>query len=186
MAVAKGVGKIVAIVGIILIVIIGIIIVSQIAGSDTPVKSIILKTIDLRGASEDSVKRAQMISSLDTVVSKVDDPNVEEQWGKMTECLATACPDDAYFDMIFVATNDHQTDIKNADLLLNLLVVNRYWDSEDVVEFSKSLSEVDTQIQNLQNRKAKGAWDDIVECNNECDERNNYYFELIRTITELS
>jgi hypothetical protein len=186
MAVTKGVGKIIAAAGIIFIVIIGLILISKVASGDTPSKSIILKTIELRSANEDSVRKAQTISALDTIISKADDVNVEEQWGKMTECLAISCPDDAYFDMIFVATNDHQTEIKNADLLLNLLVVNRYWDSADIVEFSKSLSEVDTQIQNLQNRKAKGAWADIVECNNECDQKANYYFELIRIITELS
>lgn len=183
---AKGVGKIVAVAGIVLIVIIAIIIVSNVAGGDPPVKSIILKTTDLRAASDDSVRRAQLISAIDTLVAKSGDENIDEQWARMTECLGTTCPDDAFFDMVFVSTNDHQADIKNADLILNILVVNRYWDTEEVVEFSKSLSEVDTQLQELGSRKAKGTWDDIVECNNECAERNDLYFELIRSITELS
>lgn len=185
MAVAKGVGKFIAVIGIVLIVIIGVIIVSQVAGGEPPVKSIVLKSIELRG-NQDSVRRAQIISSLDTLIAEAEDPNLDEQWARMTECLANSCPDDAYFDIIFVTINDHQTDIKNADLLLNLLVVNRYWGTEDVVEFSKSLSEVDSQITELDNRKAKSSWEDVVKCNNECAEKDDYYFELIRTIAESS
>ncbi|MBW3019127.1 hypothetical protein KY329_03010 [Candidatus Woesearchaeota archaeon] len=186
MAMAKGIGKIVAIFGAVLIIIIGIIIISKVAGGTPPVKSIILKTIDLRTSSADSVKKAQLVSALDTLVAQANDANIEEQWTRMTECLAAQCPDDAFFDMVFVATNEHQTDINNADLILNLLVVNRYWGSEEVVEFSKSLSEVDTQLQELNNRKAKSIWDDIVECNNACADKNGLYFELIRNIAEIS
>lgn len=171
------------IIGVSCIAVIALIIMfAALFSSDSSSDEIILNVLSLRKV-DDSVQKAQLISKLDDLVLSSNNGPLQEQWEHVTECLSESCPDDAFFDTVFITTNEFQSSLKHSDLLLNVIYVNRYWDSEEnVVEFSKSLAAIDKGVPELDNRKANSAWEDIVDCNNECAARNDLYFDLIEKI----
>lgn len=184
MAMLKGVNKALLISAGILAVLILIVISATFFTSSAPLEPVILNTISLRNV-EDNVQRAQLISAIDEQVSDVENAALSEQWAKVTRCLGSGCPDSAFFDTIFVATSEYPSSIPNSDLIMNVLFVNRYWgDEERIVEFSKSMTAIDSALPELDNRKAERAWSKVVECNNECEEKNDLYFEMIHSLIQ--
>jgi hypothetical protein len=169
-------------VGVLSVAVIGIILmIGVLFSSGSSNEGIILSVLKLKD-SDSSVQKAQLISDIDDLVVSADNNALTEQWEHVTECLATSCPDDAFFDTVFIIVNEFP-EIPNSELILNVIYVNRYWDSEEnVVEFSRSLSFIDKGIPELENRNAERAWEDIVECNDACEEKNDLYFDLIEKI----
>ena len=85
--------------------------------------------------------------------------------------------------MVLVVISAFEAEIPESDVLVNVIATSKYWDDGDnILEFSKALTLSNEQIEELDNRKAEGIWQDIVDCNNECSERNDLYFDLIKTI----
>ncbi|PIN74805.1 hypothetical protein COV18_06330 [Candidatus Woesearchaeota archaeon CG10_big_fil_rev_8_21_14_0_10_37_12] len=181
---SRGIGSIVAsIVGIIIIVAVAIILVKVLI-KEPPVNELITITVDLRNA-ETSLQKANLITKLDDLVIESDSEEVINQWERMMDCMPTACPDEAYLDMILIITSAFEPDIPQSRLLINLIATAKYWGNEEkVLDFSKSMSIANTQIEQTTNRKAEKAWQAIVDCNNVCEEKNNLYFELIKTIVQ--
>jgi hypothetical protein len=119
------------------------------------------------------------------LVADVNSKEVKDQWDRMMQCLSTSCPDEAYLDMVLVTVANFEGDIPQSDVLINVIATNKYWgNAEHLLEFSKALSMANEQVQLLDNRKADKLWEQIVECNNACPEKNNLYFDLIRTIVQ--
>ncbi len=184
MAVQRGIGSIIAsIIGIVVIVIAVIIIVKVISG-EPPVKPLIYKSIELRNAT-DPVSRATLISSIDELVTQTKNKDVKDQWDRMMVCLAKACPDEAYLDMVLVTVAAFENKLPESGLMINVIATSKYWGNADhLLEFSKALSIANEQLQQLGNRKAEKIWQQIVDCNGTCPEKNDLYFELIKTMVQ--
>lgn len=180
MAVLKGVNKALLVSAAILAILILIVILATMITTGPSVEPIILNTISLRNV-EDPVTKAQLISVLDELVADTQNAPINEQWGRVTSCLGQKCPDDAFFDTIFVVASEYSPTLPNSELVMNILFVNRYWnDDEKVVEFSKSLSAIDAAVPLLNDREVERDWNKVVECNNACSEKNDLYFEMLR------
>lgn len=179
MAVSQGVSKwLFAGVGI-LIALIVIVVLALSLTKQPSADQLVVQVVELRNV-EDSVKKAQLISSIDEQVMRLGSSNLAEQWERVTQCLPSGCPDEAFFDTIFIVANEFS--VEQSELIMHVLFVNRYWDDEErVVEFSKSLSEVDSMVPEL-GRKVERAWGNVIECNNACDDKNDRYFEMLTTL----
>ncbi len=184
MAVQRGFSTVIfSILGIIIIVA-AVMIIVKVVSSEPPVKPIIYKSIELRKAA-DPVDRANLISNLDDLVAESDSAEVKDQWDRMTKCLSTACPDEAYLDMVLVTVAAFEKDIPESALLINIIATAKYWgDPEHLLEFSKALSIANEQVKESQDRKVENAWDDIVKCNNACPEKNDLYFDVITAVVQ--
>ena len=103
----------------------------------------------------------------------------------MTQCLGTSCPDEAYMDFVLVTVTVYEKELPESPLLINLIAVAKYWgDQEHILDFSKALSMANDQIDSLKNKNAHKAWEEIVQCNNTCNEKNDLFFELISAIVQ--
>ncbi|VVB81702.1 Uncharacterised protein [uncultured archaeon] len=184
MAVQRGIGTVVfSIVGIV-IIIAAVVIILLVFKSAPPAKELIYKTIDLRRAA-DPVDKANLISALDDLVAQSKSTDVKDQWDRMMQCLSSTCPDEAFLDMSLVTVATFENDVPESALLVNVIATSKYWgNAEHLLEFSKALSMANEQIQLLDDRKVEKLWQQIVECNNVCPEKNDLYFELIKTIVQ--
>ncbi len=172
-----------AVLGIILILA-AVVIVLSVLTKEPPVKPILTKSIELRNAS-DPVRKARLITDLDSLIAKSKNENLISQWGRMTECLSTRCPDEAYFDVVLITLAEYPEDVSQSELLINVIAVNKYWgDSEHLLEFSKSLSSATDLVGELKSKNARKIWDQIVACNGVCAQKNDLFFELIKTVSQ--
>jgi len=184
MSVQRGVSKVIFSVLGIFILLTAVIIVAAVLGSNSPVKPLIYKTIELRKASG-AVERANLISSIDDLVIQVDNEDVSAQWDRMMYCLSSSCPDEAYLDMVLVVVSNFEQDVPNGALLINLIAVAKYWNNEDqLLDFSKALSMCNEQVELLDDKKAGKCWDAIIECNDSCESKWDSYFDLIGEIVK--
>jgi len=182
MAVSRGISNmILSIVGVIIFLGV-IIIIAKMLGSDAPVRPILYKGIELRSATN-PVDKAELITTIDGLVIQAKSDEIKDQWDRMLPCLSTACPDEAYLDFALVTIAAYEEEIPESIVLINVIATGKYWNNPDrLLEFSKALTLANEQVESLKNRKAEKIWDDIVECNGECSEKNDLYFDLIKTI----
>lgn len=148
-----------------------------------PGPEIIQKVIELR-QEDNTVKKADLIAATDDLVVALNNRNVDAEWESLTECLSATCSNADYLNL--VQTVAYEERIPNYDLIINLVLTYKYWTGEDVLKFSKALTEVDKGIDALNVRVVTDAWKKIVECDGKCPEKADLYFELIQEIVDLS
>ena len=184
MAVQRGFGSIIASIIGIVIVVVAVVIILKLVRPEPQVKLLIEKSIELRNATN-PVEKANLISSLDDEVAGSKSQEVKDQWDRMMLCLPTTCPDEAYLDMVLVTVAAFEKDIPDSALLINIIATSKYWgDAEHLLDFSKALSIANDQIDKLNNRKAEKIWQQIVECNGTCPDKNSLYFDVIKAIVQ--
>lgn len=149
--------------------------------SEPPYKRIILDAIELRNVGNNSVAKARLVSGLDTLVQQAKHTEVKTHWQRVTECLAE-CSDDTYFDLIVASAIEGQETVPNAKLIGDLVVTNRFWGANDVVEFSKALAAADEAINKMRSKLFDRQWEAIIACDGKCEEKNNLFFDLIRVV----
>ena len=131
----------------------------------------------------DSVTRAKDITKIDEIVTDLDNPEITDAWMSLLDCLKENCLADDYFNFIMIIINEKSSDIKYSNLLTNILITERYWGTENIVEFSRALTAANTDIDALHNKEASDKWQDIVECNGACPEKNDLFFDMIQILT---
>ena len=184
MSIARGIGKYVVTALAILIVIIGVVIAAALMASNAPVKPIIYKSIELRNAT-DPVKKARLITDLDDLVAQTQNDAVINQWSRMTDCLGTACPDEAYLDLVLITVAEYEEEIPESPLLINAIAVSKYLnDGDHLLEFSKALSLATDQVEQFKSKNIRKIWDQIVVCNGTCSAKNDLFFEFIKTVVQ--
>ena len=132
---------------------------------------------------DDSVAKAKDITKIDEIVTDLDNPEITDAWLFLLDCLKENCLADDYFNFIMIIINEKSSDIKYSNLLTNILITERYWGTENIVEFSRALTAANTDIDALHNKEASDKWQDIVECNGACPEKNDLFFDIIRILS---
>lgn len=145
------------------------------------VKPIASNIVQLKSQTN-PLDKAKIVSSTDNLVRDLSNQEVQEQWDLITKCINTGCTDKRYFDFLIILTTQYQDEIANSELLLNILAVQRYWGTDDVIMFSKAMSHVDEQIEQTQSRTLKKKWEEIISCNNECPESSDLFLGLIHAL----
>jgi len=184
MAVSRGISNIIlSILGV--FVVLGIIIfIASMLGSSAPIRPLIYKSIELQAATN-PVEKADLITTIDDLVMQTNNEDIKDQWDRMLPCLGTVCPDEAYLDLSLVTIAAFEKEVPESTVLINIIATGKYWNDPDrILEFSKALTLANEQVEDLDNRKAERIWDQIVECNGECSEKNSLYFELVKAIVK--
>lgn len=168
-----------------IVVVLGVILIAaSFLGSDAPVKPLIVKGIQLREA-EDPVVKAQLITELDDLVAQAENEELTDQWDRMMDCLGKKCPDQAYLDYVLVNAVAFETELPESSLLINIIATAKYWDNSDhLLEFSRAVSLTNEQIDALESKKARNEWQDVVDCDGQCPEKYDLFFELIKTVVQ--
>lgn len=157
----------------------------QIIRGPPPAKDLILNTIALQSAA-DQVAQAKLITDMDKMAKRLDNPAITTQWVSLTACAAQkACTDDDYFNLVYAAAAELPEHVPNAQLVLDLVAANRYWGSERIVEFSKALASANDQVAALQVSAVSTQWDNVVACAGTCPEYHQNFYELIRLIVQV-
>ena len=149
--------------------------------SEPPYKKIILDAIELRNAGNNSVARARLVAELDVLVQNTKRTEIKTHWQRVTECLPE-CEDDTFFDLIVASAIEGNKKVPQAKLVGDLVVANRFWGANDVVEFSRALSAADESISLMRSKLLDRQWQAIISCDGKCDEKNNLFFDLIRVV----
>jgi hypothetical protein len=156
--------------------------------SNATIQPLIQSTIKLRSNLDDPVLRAKAITELNDIVQELDSPGINEGWTVMASCVPTAegCSDDDFMNFIISAVNDREKDLTYGAVVQDIIVVHRYWgDSENVIQFSQALTNVNTGISEMHASSAMNLWNKIIECNGVCPEYDNLFFELVEVISQL-
>lgn len=158
-----------------------IVLVSSLLSSESPYAKIIVNVIELRNLKDDSIGVAKLVSTTDRLVSGTGD-ELKMYWSRLTECLSAGCDDDIFFDVIVASALEGTDDVPHAKLVMDIVVTNRFWNSEEVVEFSKALAAADEGITGLRSKLLDKQWEAIITCDGTCAEKNNLFFDLIRIV----
>ena len=180
MATVKGV-KVVKKVLILAVIIIAAFLLYKLLTAGPAVKPTANNIIKLRSAAN-PLDKAKIVSSTDNFIKKMNNKEVSEQWDKLISCINEGCSDNKYFDFLIVLFTQYKSKLPREDLLMNLLAVQRYWDSDEVVTFSKAMSYVDEEIGKTHSQSLEKKWQAIVDCNNQCPEKNSLFLEMIQLI----
>ena len=184
MTVSRGVLNVIISVAGVAILLIAVIIIASLLASDAPVKPIIYKSIELRNAT-DPVQKAKLITDLDDLILQTENTEVIDQWTRMMGCLGTTCPDEAYLDLVLVTVAQFENELPESALIINLIAVSKYWgNQENILEFSKALSIANDQLEELGKKQVRKNWQQIVDCNGTCPEKNDLFFDLIEAIAQ--
>ncbi|MBD3303869.1 hypothetical protein GF343_01890 [Candidatus Woesearchaeota archaeon] len=149
--------------------------------SQTP--ELIPTIVKLYQNRDNSVEKAKDITKIDEIVTDIDNPEITEAWLSMLDCLKETCVPDDYFNFIMIVINEKGHEIKYSNLLTNILITQRYWGTENIVEFSKALTAANQDIDALHNKAASSKWNEVVECNGVCPEKNDLFFQTIGLLT---
>ncbi|MEM4263472.1 MAG: hypothetical protein QW666_01070 [Candidatus Woesearchaeota archaeon] len=144
--------------------------------------TLVLNVIDLKQKADDSVARAKAVTSIDKAVKSLHNEAISESWQTLLECLQKGCVPDDYFNLIAVIVQERKEEIANSDLIFNILVVQRFWGGENIVEFSKALAAANDAIEQLGSKTASNKWSEIIACNGTCKERDDLFFDMIKLI----
>lgn len=156
--------------------------------SDTTIQPLIQSAIKLRSNLDDPVLRAKAITELNDIVQELDSPGINDGWTVMASCIPSAerCSDDDFMNFIMSAVNDREKDLAYGAVIKEIIITHRYWgDTENVIQFSQALTNVNTGIGEMHASPAMNIWNKIVECNGVCPEYDNLFFELIEVVSQL-
>lgn len=160
----------------------------SVLSSNVTIQPLIQSTIKLRSNVADPVLRAKAITELNDIVQELDSPGINDGWTVMASCVPSAegCSDDDFMNFIISAVNDREKDLTYGAVLKDIIITHRYWgDTENVIEFSQALTNVNTAINGMHASSALNAWNKIVECNGVCPEYDNLFFELVEVVSQL-
>lgn len=138
--------------------------------------------VQLYQHKDNSVEKAKDITKIDEIVTELDNTQITDAWLSMLDCLKEQCVPDDYFNFIMIVINEKSHAVQYSNLLTNILITQRYWRTENIVDFSKALTAANTDIDALHNKAVSDKWDDIVACNGVCAEKNDLFFQLIQTL----
>jgi hypothetical protein len=151
-----------------------------------PITDLMLGTMALR-STNDTVQRAELITRMDAMVKELENDAIAAQWSTLAGCIAgNACTQDDYFDFLLMIAIEKREDIPNAELIANVITVNRYWDNaEKIIEFSKALTETNEQVEALQLKTIANEWQEIIYCDGKCQNYHDLFFEFIRLLLSV-
>jgi hypothetical protein len=137
--------------------------------------------------NNDTVEKAALISSIDERVNEMESDAIAAQWSTLADCIAgNLCTQDDYFDFLLMVAVEKRDEVPNSDIIVNIITINRYWgNSEKIIEFSKALSEADSQVEALQLKTLRNKWQEIVYCDGKCAEFHTLFFDFIRLLLSV-
>jgi len=157
---------------------------SFLMANQADVPTVILNAIDMKQKLDDPVVRAKAVTNIDEAVKTLRNDAISESWQTVLSCLQQGCVPDDYFNFIAVVVQEKKEEVLSSDLIFNMLVVQRYWGGENIVEFSKALAASNDAIEQLGSKTASDKWAEIIACNGACPEKDNLFFDMIKIVLQ--
>lgn len=137
--------------------------------------------LDLRvaAAKNDTVKTSLLVTKIQDLVAAQKSSVLGERWDAVALCLAKMCSDAEFLRFVTaVATEAEGKGSASGALILNLLAVNQYWQTDNTVRFSEAVTSVDRSVSQLNQTQLSSSWSVIVGCAGKCHERESLLFSF--------
>ena len=146
---------------------------------------LILKVLELREdyASSDLISQAEKVTEIDNLVSFIKSQPIDDSWETTALCIAKNCADTDFLDFILdISLESGKTGSEKGRLIVNLLTADKYWNTDNTLQFSQALTDTNSEIENFNSEAANAKWKEIVECNGACSQKDQLLFELLKLI----
>ncbi len=146
--------------------------------------SLILHILDLRDVGgKDILKQAELVNIINQGIKQIGSDNIQEQWETTALCLARTCADKDFIQLILtVAIEGDRDGYGVGNLIMNILIANKYWGSDNTIRFSKALDNANKQITELSKAGISDEWKKFVASDGKCQEKDSFAFHVIRGI----
>ena len=166
------------IVGILIVLVTIVTIISLRRGDGT--NELILNIIGLRKAPTDVVKKSVLITQTNEMVKRFGNSRIKNEWEGLADCMKKGCTDVDYYN--FLITVITQKKVAHGELLYNLILVNKYWGTSEIIDFSQSTTVVNKEVENLGSREVSKKWIEIIQCDGKCQEKDDLFFQMIKMV----
>ncbi len=145
--------------------------------------NIINTILMLRSASNDKdiINVAESVTNLQNDFVQLDKTEIKAGWQTIINCVYDHCNDKNYLDLIDIVAISFFDKDKNV-LIHSFVQTIGYWDGQNIIEFSKSITETDRLMQMSNDKKIVELWNSVVECNGKCSEFDGLVFRMINEI----
>jgi len=134
--------------------------------------------------SNDTIKQSITITDLNTLVTSLAAQPVKEAWESLALCLAGTCNDEKFLEFARTVVVDGSSHgMQNGPLALNLLIANKYWNTDNTIAFSEALSSAHSAIIILNKPDLAKSWQKFVECKGKCADKNQILFNLLKALS---
>lgn len=129
------------------------------------------------------IETAQKVSDIDEEINTMNNTKITNNWETITLCLAENCSEEDFIEFILTVILEKQEEISNGEIIEGLLTANKYWNTDNVVKFSKALTETNQNINLLNDATISETWFKIIDCNGICIEKEELIFEIIKLLS---
>ena len=141
-------------------------------------QDVVLNIVSLRKGPPEIVKRAALITQTNLMVRKMGSRRIQNDWEGLSECMPKGCTDIDYYN--FLVTVITQKKVKHSDLIYNLILTNKYWGTNEIIDFSQALTKVNEEVEALGSREVSKNWSEIIQCDGKCPEKDDLFFQMIK------
>lgn len=144
---------------------------------------IIKAIVELRQQSNanEFVKVAGLVTSLNDQFSAGNIDSVAFSWQDVLNCVYDKCPDAKYAKLV----DDYVLqDRANSKFMLTHRVVELYnlWNGRNIIQFSESVTNVNTMVAAMNNAKVTEKWKAVVACKGTCSDFPDKIFDMILAV----
>ncbi len=139
------------------------------------------QVLDLRiaAAKNDTVKTSLLVTKIQDLVAAQKSSVLGERWDAVALCLARECANAEFLRFVTaVATEADRLGSASGSLILNLLAVNQYWQTDNTVRFSEAVTSVDRSVSQSNQTQLSSSWNAIVDCAGKCPNKESLLFSF--------
>lgn len=147
---------------------------------EDPTDELMLNIVTLRKGPTEVVKRSALITQTNDIIVDLGNKRIKNEWDGLAECMTKGCTDVDYYN--FLVTVITQRNVKHSELLYNLILVNKYWGTAEIIDFSQAMTIVNQEVESLGSREVAKKWNEIIACDGRCANKDDLFFEMIKMI----
>jgi len=174
----KNKGNTLIVVGVVLVLVTIVAIIALWGGDSTD--ELMLNIVSLRKGPTEVVKRSALITRTNEIIDDIGNKRIKSEWDGLADCMTKGCTDIDYYN--FLVTVITQKNVKHGDLLYNLILVNKYWGTAEIIDFSQATTNVENEVKNLGSREVSKKWSEIIQCDGKCDDKDDLFFQMIKLV----
>ena len=131
----------------------------------------------------DTVATAERVTQIDAAVDAMQSTALGESWETLALCLARNCGANDFLEFIrTLAAEGAKSGMQHAQLIVDLITANKYWNSDNTVRFSEAVTAVDTSVNSLNQTALVSNWQAIVTCDGRCSTKTRLIFDFLQSL----
>lgn len=172
-------------IGVVILALVLVLLAVLLKEEDVP--AVIVNTVALYEYRDDEVRKAEYVAAVEKAVEEFSSAGIKEQWEGLTDCLSkNTCTTEDFLDFLYVLSSEKKEDFLHGETVVNTIIVHRYWNTTEIVEFSQALTKVQAQVDQTDSKTIKNKWNEVVGCKNTCENKDALFFEFIRLLAKDS